>query len=211
MARGATEASSCAMSLAESCRSFSRVARSCFCSSCKRVDSPAVRRWRVLEDKLSRLEVTSLPACASSPESFWLSAPRRLSKSASRAVTVLRVRATATSTCTKRAIPRVTNTGRNRRLCNNERTADIVNPSTWGAIKLIAPRKRETQQGSCRIANRNDKGPPKGPFVFYINSLLRERMTQNDGLVAVRARRNNVDRRTDQLFNALDVSTGVGW
>ncbi|MNF82767.1 hypothetical protein D3C84_650780 [compost metagenome] len=112
------------MSLAESFRSFSRVARNCACSSSSREDKPLVRRWRVLVDRLSRLEVTSRPACSSSPESFWLSAPRRAPRSASNAVTVLRVSATATRTCTKRAIPRVTNTGRNNRLCNSERTAD---------------------------------------------------------------------------------------
>ena len=68
-----------------------------------------------------------------------------------------------------------------------------------------------SKQRSCRPGGRNDKGLPKEPFAFYINSLLRERVTQNDGLVAVRARRNNVDRRADQRFNTLDVGTGVSW
>src|SRR3989344_1031369 len=36
-------------------------------------------------------------------------------------------------------------------------------------------------------------------------------MAQNGGFVAVRTRRNNVDRRADQLFDAFDVSTGVSW
>src|SRR3990167_6578420 len=62
-----------------------------------------------------------------------------------------------------------------------------------------------SQQRSCRPAGINDKGPNQGPFAFYINNLLSERVTQNDGFVAVRARRNNVNRRTDQLFDALDV------
>ena len=51
----------------------------------------------------------------------------------------------------------------------------------------------------------------KGPLCFYINDLSSKRMTQNDGFVAVRARRNNVDRRADQLFNAFDVSASVSW
>ncbi len=36
-------------------------------------------------------------------------------------------------------------------------------------------------------------------------------MTQNDGLVAVRAGGDDVDRRADQLFDALDVGASVGW
>jgi hypothetical protein len=43
-------------------------------------DRPAVRRCRVLVERLSRLDVTSRPACSSSPESFWLSAPRRVTE-----------------------------------------------------------------------------------------------------------------------------------
>ncbi len=36
-------------------------------------------------------------------------------------------------------------------------------------------------------------------------------MTQNNGLLAVRAGRNDVDWTADQLFNAFDISTGIGW
>ena len=38
-----------------------------------------------------------------------------------------------------------------------------------------------------------------------------ERMAQHDGLVAVRAGRNDVDRRADQVFDALDVGASSGW
>ena len=36
-------------------------------------------------------------------------------------------------------------------------------------------------------------------------------MTQNDGFVAVRTCRDDVDRRADQCFYTLDVRTGVFW
>ncbi|MNF73143.1 hypothetical protein D3C84_551380 [compost metagenome] len=182
MARGATEASNCAISLADSLRSFSRVARNCACSPSSRVDSPPVKRWRVVLERLSRLEVTSRPACSSSVDSFWLSTPKRLPRSASSAVTVLRVKATATSTCTNRAIPRATNTGRNKRLRNKERTADTREPSTSGAIKLMAHRERVLQQRSCRAdaacrqllrrKTETTKGPRRSPL-FIHQSLIR--------------------------------------
>ena len=41
------------------------------------IGKPSHTRWRVLADKASRLDVTSRPACSSSAESFWLSAPKR--------------------------------------------------------------------------------------------------------------------------------------
>jgi hypothetical protein len=53
----------------------------------------------------------------------------------------------------------------------------------------------------------NDKGPPIGdPSVHYLG-LSGKRMTQHYGLVAVRTGGNNINRRTDQLFNALNVGT----
>ena len=160
------------MSLAESCRFFSSDCLSCICSSFKRGSRPAVKRCRVLADNASRLLLTSRPACSSSAVSFWLSAPRRASRSDSNAVTVLRVSATATKTCTKRAIPRVTNTGRSRRLCNSERTADTENPplrchyfdSTL--IDGFHSKGRAAQQAETT------KGP-EGPFVLHQQRLKR--------------------------------------